>query len=154
MPGLAVAVVHADAPPIAQGFGVRRLGEPGRVDENTIFNIASLTKSFTAAGAAVLVDEGRLRWNDPVVRWLPQLRFGDPWLTENVTIADLLSHRTGLETANTMFRFTHIDRAEVVRRAGFLRPVQPFRTQQVYNNVLYTVAGEAIAAAAETAGSN
>ncbi|MGH6949671.1 MAG: serine hydrolase domain-containing protein, partial [Vitreimonas sp.] len=101
VPGLAIAVVHGDDPPIAQGFGVRRLGRAERVDADTVFDIASLTKSFTAAGAAALVDEGRLAWDDRVVRWLPHVAFSDPWLTEHVTLRDLLSHRTGLQAANT-----------------------------------------------------
>ena len=150
MPGLAVAVVHGDDPAVAQGFGMRRLGRPERVDADTVFNIASLAKSFTAAAAAALVGDGRLGWNDPVIRWLPQVRFSDPWLTEQITLADLLSHRTGLQPANNMFRMTHIDRAEILRRVRYLEPVSPFRTEQVYNNVLYTVAGEAAAAAAGT----
>lgn len=150
MPGAAIAVVHADDPPIAQGFGVRRLGRPERVDADTVFNIASLAKSFTAASAAILVDEERLGWNDPVSRHLPQVAFGDPWLTAHVSLADLLSHRTGLQPANTMFRFTGIDRAEILRRVRYLQPAAPFRTEQVYNNVLYTLAGEVIGAAAGT----
>jgi CubicO group peptidase (beta-lactamase class C family) len=67
-PGVAVALVNGEEPPIAQGFGIRRLGRPERVDADTVFNIASLAKSFTAAGAAALVDDGRLRWNDAVHR--------------------------------------------------------------------------------------
>lgn len=148
VPGIAVAVIHGDEPPIAQGFGVRRRGGPDRVDADTIFNIASLAKSFTAAGAAVLVDEGRLRWDDPVTRWLPQVRFSDPWLTEHITLVDLLSHRTGLQSANTAWYRSGIDRAELLRRIRFLEPAAPFRTQQVYNNALYVVAGEVTAAAA------
>lgn len=148
VPGMAIAVVRRDDAPIAQGFGVRRLGAPGGVDADTVFKIASLAKSFTAAGAAVLVDEGKMGWDDPVIRWLPDLRFSDPWLTEHVTVADLLSHRTGLQPANSMFRLTGIDRAEILRRVRYLKPTAAFRTEQVYNNVLYTVAGEATAAAA------
>lgn len=149
-PGLALAVVHADDPPIAQGFGVRRMGRPEKVGPDTVFNIASLTKTFTSAGAAVLVDEGRIGWNDPVARWRPDVRFSDPWLSENVTLADLLSHRTGLEPANTMFRLTHIDRPEIVRRLRYLKPAAPFRTDEVYNNVTFTLAGEITASAAGT----
>src|SRR5687767_7364836 len=108
VPGLAVAVVHGDNPPIAQGFGVRRLGRPEPVDEDTVFSIASMTKSFTSAAAAVLVDEGKLGWNDRVARWLPAVEFSDPWLTRHVTLADLLSHRTGLSAANNMWRITGI----------------------------------------------
>ena len=149
-PGLAVAVIHGDDAPVAQGFGVRRLGRTERVDADTVFNIASLTKSFTAAAAAVLVDDGRLAWGDRVARWLPEVEFSDPWLTEHVTLADLLSHRTGLQSANTAWYRTRIPRAEILRRVRYLEPAAPFRTEQVYNNALYTVAGEVTAAAAGT----
>jgi CubicO group peptidase (beta-lactamase class C family) len=148
VPGLAVAVVRPGAAPIAQGFGVRRLGRSEPVDGDTVFNIASLAKSFTAASAAVLVDDGKLGWNDRVAHWLPQVEFKDPWLTEHVTLADLLSHRTGLHSANTAWYFADVDRAEILRRVRYLTSAAPFRTEQVYNNGLYVVAGEAIAAAA------
>jgi CubicO group peptidase (beta-lactamase class C family) len=149
-PGIIVALVHGDDPAITQGFGVRRLGAPDPMDADTVFNIGSLTKSFTAAAAAALVDEGRLGWNDRVARWLPDVEFGDPWLTEHVSLADLLSHRTGLQPANTAWYRTGIGRAEILRRVRFLEPAAPFRTQQVYNNALYVVAGELTAAAAGT----
>ena len=150
VPGIAIALVHGNDPAIVQGFGVRRLGRPERIDGDTRFDIASLAKSFTAAAAGTLVDEGRLRWDDPVTRWLPQVQFADPWLTRNVTIADLLSHRTGLQSANTAWYLTGIGRAELLARVRHLQPAAPFRTQQVYNNALFVVAGEAIAAAAGT----
>jgi CubicO group peptidase (beta-lactamase class C family) len=150
VPGLAIAFVRLDEPPIAQGFGLRRLGRPERVDADTLFNIASLTKSFTAAAAGTLVDEGRLAWDDPVARWLPQVQFADPWLTRHVTVGDLLSHRTGLQSANTAWYMTGVGRDEILRRVRFLEPAAPFRTAQVYNNALYVVAGEALAAAAGT----
>jgi CubicO group peptidase (beta-lactamase class C family) len=148
VPGVAVAVVRMDDPPIAQGFGLRRLGSSERVDADTLFNIASLAKSFTAASGAILVDEGKMAWTDRVARRLPELEFSDPWLTEHVTIGDLLSHRTGLQAANSAFYPTGIGRAELVRRVRHLQPAAPFRTEQVYNNALYVVAGEAIGAAA------
>ena len=150
VPGLALTVVHGDDPPIVQGFGVRRLGRPEPVDGDTVFNIASLTKSFTAASAAVLVDEHRLAWDDRVARLLPQVEFSDPWLTRQVTIGDLLSHRTGLESANTAWYVARVSRPEILRRVRYLQPAAPFRTEQTYNNGLYIVAGEAIAAAAGT----
>lgn len=148
MPGAAIAVVRTGEPPIAQGFGVRRLGRPERVDSDTLFDIASLAKSFTAAAAGTLVDDKRIDWDDPVTRWLPQVQFADPWLTRNVTLADLLSHRTGLQSANTAWYLTGIGRPELLRRMRYLEPSAPFRTEQVYNNALYVVAGEALAAAA------
>ncbi len=150
VPGLALTVVHGEDPPIVQGFGVRRLGRPEPVDGDTIFNIASLTKSFTAASAAALVDEHRLAWDDRVSRLLPQVEFSDPWLTRQITIADLLSHRTGLESANTAWYLARVSRPEILRRVRYLQPAAPFRTEQTYNNGLYIVAGEAIAAAAGT----
>lgn len=148
IPGLAVAVVRNDSVLVAKGYGVRELGRPGPVDENTVFDAASLTKSFTATSVAMLVDEGRMRWDDPVRRYLPGLELPTPALTAEVTVRDLLAHRTGLEAANSMWHFTAIDRAEVLRRMRFLAPAIPFRTGLVYSNLGYTVAGEAAAAAA------
>ena len=150
VPGLAIAVVRNDSVLVAKGYGVRELGKPGRVDAHTVFDIASLSKSFTAAGAAVLVDEGKLAWDDPVRRHLPWMEFPDAYLTREVTLRDLLSHRTGLEAANFMFRFTGYDRREMLSRVRWMRPQAPFRTQLVYNNILYAAAGEVSAAAAGT----
>jgi CubicO group peptidase (beta-lactamase class C family) len=150
IPGLAVAVVRNDSVLVARGFGVRELGKDGRVDEHTVFDAASLTKAFTAAAAAILVDRGRLLWDDPVRRHLPDLVLPTPDLTANATVRDFLSHGTGLESANMMWVLTAVDRQEVLRRVRHLRVVAPFRETMVYNNVGYTVAGEAIAAAAGT----
>ena len=148
IPGMAVAVVRGDSVLMVKGYGVRELGKPGRVDANTIFDAASLTKSFTSAAIAMLVDDGRMRWDDPVRRHLPWLELGTPSLTSEVTIRDLLSHRPGLESANGAWYFTGIDRRELLRRMRFLRQTAPFRTTLVYSNIGYTAAGEASAAAA------
>jgi CubicO group peptidase (beta-lactamase class C family) len=150
VPGLAVAIVKDDRVVAAKGYGVRELGRSEPVDGRTIFDIASLTKSFTAAGAAVLVDEGRLGWDDRVRDRLPAVAFEDAYLDHEVTLRDLLCHRTGLQHANAMIRFTGVERSEVLRRVRFLKPQVPFRTSMVYSNVLYTVAGEMTAAAAGT----
>jgi CubicO group peptidase (beta-lactamase class C family) len=149
IPGLAVAVVQGDAT-MAKGYGVRELGKPEPVDENTVFDAASLSKSFTAALAAILVDEGKMKWDDPIRRYLPDLVLPDPYLAENATLRDFLSHRTGLEPANMMWLLTANSRAEVLRRVRCLKAAAPFRTDMVYSNVGFTVAGEAIAAAAGT----
>lgn len=149
VPGLAIAIVRSDSVLAARGYGVRELGRPGRVDENTVFSIASLTKSFTATAAAMLVDEGKMEWDAPARRYLPNLVFRDPYLTQNVSLRDLLSHRTGLHGSNVAWQLTGLtDRAELVRLARWLEPEAPFRTQQVYSNLGYAIAGEAIAAAA------
>jgi CubicO group peptidase (beta-lactamase class C family) len=112
-----------------------------------LFDAASLTKSFTSALAAVLVEQGLLRWDDPVRRHLPRLDLGDPYLTANVTLRDFLSHRTGLEAINETWYFNNASREELLGRLRFFRRVVPFRTGLVYSNVGYTVAGHAIAAA-------
>jgi CubicO group peptidase (beta-lactamase class C family) len=148
VPGIAVTIVRDGHVVATKGYGVRTLGKPERVDENTMFDIASLSKSFTAAAIATLVDEGKMRWDDPVRRYLPQLEFPDAYRTQNVTIRDLLTHRTGLEPGNFMFRFTDYSTAEVLRRIRFLKEREPFRAAMIYSNVGYTAAGEAAAAAA------
>jgi CubicO group peptidase (beta-lactamase class C family)/ketosteroid isomerase-like protein len=148
IPGLAIAVVRNDSVLVAKGYGVRELGKPGRVDQNTVFDIASLSKSFTATATAILVDRGKLHWDDPVRRYLPDLVLPTDSLTQQLTLRDFLSHRTGLDPANMMWVPTAVDRAEVLRRMRYVRPVVPPRRQMVYSNIGYTVAGEAAAAAA------
>ena len=150
IPGLAIAVVRNDSVLVAKGYGVRELGKPGLVDEHTIFDIASIAKSFTATAAAILVDRGVLRWDDPVRLHLKDLVLPTPGLTDSATIRDFLSHRTGLESANTMWARTAINRAEVLRRMRHLPVALPLRREMLYSNVGYTVAGEAAAAAAGT----
>ena len=148
VPGLAVTVVKDGKLLVAKGYGVRTLGKPEPVDENTMFDIASVSKSFTATAIATLVDEGKMRWDDPVRRYLPQVEFSDPYRTAYVTIRDLLSHRVGVEPGNFMFRFTGYSTDEVLRRIRFLKEREPFRTTMLYSNVGYTATGEAAAAAA------
>jgi len=148
IPGIAVAVVRNDSVVVAKGYGVRELGKPGRVDASTVFDVASLSKSFTTTAAAVLVDRGIIRWDDPVRRYLPDLVLSTDSLTQQATLRDFLSHRTGLDAANMMWMLTAVDRTEVLRRMQFLRVVAPFRQSMVYSNIGYTVAGEAMAAAA------
>lgn len=150
VPGLAIAIVRNDSVLVAKGYGVRELGKPERVDANTVFNMASLTKSFTTTAAAMLIDEGKLSWDAPARQYLPALEFSNPYLTSEVTMRDLLSHRTGLHGSNMMWVLTDISRPEIVRRARYLQPERPFRTEEIYSNVGFTIAGEALAAAAHT----
>ena len=148
VPGIAIAVVRDGKVVAAKGYGVRALGKAARVDADTLFDIASLSKSFTAAAVATLVDEGRMRWDDPVRKHLPSIEFPDPARTLGVTIRDLLSHRVGLETANTMLRYPDYDGAEALGRTRALKEQQPLRSGMIYSNLMYGVAGEAAAAAA------
>src|SRR5437763_9178315 len=97
-PGVALAVVKDDKVILARGYGVREIGKPDAVDEHTVFDIASCSKAFTVAALAILVDEGKLRWTDPVTKYLPTFQLSDPYVTRELTVRDLLCHRSGLGT--------------------------------------------------------
>jgi CubicO group peptidase (beta-lactamase class C family) len=147
VPGLAVAIVKDGKVVLAKGYGVRKLGEPTPVDENTLFGIASNTKAFTAALLAMLVDEGKIGWDDPVVKHLPAFQLYDPYVTREMTIRDLLTHRSGLGLgAGDLLWWppTDFSREEIVRRFRFVKPESSFRSRYAYDNVLYLVAGQVI----------
>src|SRR6185369_6253680 len=111
-----LAVVKDGKVVFARGYGVLRVGGREAVDEQTLFPISSVTKVFTATCLAQLVEEGRLSWNDPVVKHLPEFKLHDPYLTKDVRLADLLSHRTGLERGDLVAYRGDYDRAEILRR--------------------------------------
>src|SRR5215471_12143469 len=96
VPGIAVAIVKDGEVVLSKGYGVKRLGDPAPVTPQTLFRIASNTKAFTAAALAILVDEKRIRWDDPVTLHLPAFQMYDPYVTREMTIRDLLTHRSGL----------------------------------------------------------
>lgn len=149
VPGLAVAIVKDGKLVLAKGYGVRKLGAPTPVDENTLFGIASNTKAFTAALLAMLVDEGKITWDDPVIKHLPGFQLYDPYVTREMTIRDLLTHRSGLGLgAGDLLWWppTDYSRDEIVRRFRFVKPASSFRSRYAYDNVLYLVAGQVIAA--------
>lgn len=146
VPGLAIAVVKDDAVVFARGYGVREMGRPERVDENTVFAIASITKSFTSASVGMLVDEGKVRWDDPVTQHLPSFQLGDPWVTREFTVRDLLSHRSGLERGDWLWFGTSYDRDDVVSHLRYLQPIAGFRGAYGYSNNMYIAAGQLVAA--------
>ncbi len=147
VPGLAIAVVNDGQIVFIEGFGVRKLGHSASVDSTTLFAIASLSKSFTAATAAILVDEAKLQWDEPVRRHYLKLKLFDDYLTKHVSLRDLLSHRTGLARGDLLPR-RGWNCAEIIRRMQFLQPEAGFRTQFGYSNVQYILAGETISRAA------
>lgn len=150
IPGAAIAVVRDGHIVTAKGYGVRELGRPGHVDGDTLFDAASLTKAFTAAAIASLVDEKRMSWDEPVRRYLPALEFPDPFLTANVTVRDLLCHRTGVRPTHSSWFFTGVSRPRLMEMVKSMEMAAPFRAKFVYSNVGYAVAGQAAAAAAGT----
>ena len=149
VPGLALAIVKDGKVIVAKGYGVRALGEPARTDEHTLFGIASNTKAFTATALGMLVEEGKIEWDQKVISVLPWFRLSDPFVTAELTIRDLLVHRSGLGLgAGDLLWWppSTYDRKEIARRLQFIPLSTSFRTAYAYDNVLYLVAGEVIEA--------
>lgn len=151
-PGVAIGVVKDGELIYAAGHGVRDIRSEDKVDMDTIFQIASLTKAFTTAALGILVDEGKLYWDDRVIDHLPEFRMYDPWVTREFTIRDLLTHRSGLGLgAGDLLFWPEQDSTgeEVVRAMRYLKPETSFRTAYAYDNLLYVVAGELIEAVSD-----
>lgn len=147
VPGVSLAIVKDDAVVVAKGYGVRKLGEPAAVDAKTLFGIASNTKVFTAASLGLLVEQGKLQWDAPVVNYLPWFQMWDPFVTRELTIRDLLVHRSGLGLGAgdlLWWPASTYNRKEIARRLRYIRPATSFRSAYAYDNVLYLVAGEVI----------
>jgi len=147
VPGLAIAVVQDGRVLLAKGYGVRKLGESTPVDERTLFGIASNTKAFTATALGILVEEGKIRWDAPVIDYLPGFAMYDPFVTRELTIRDLLVHRSGLGLGAgdlLWWPTSTYDRKEIARRLRYIKPATSFRSAYAYDNVLYLVAGQVI----------
>jgi len=146
-PGIAVAVVEHGKTTLARGWGVRKLGEAAKVDADTIFPTGSTGKAFTAAALAILVDQGKIGWDDKVIDHMPWFRMYDPWVTREMTIRDLLVHHSGLGLGAGDLLFVprgSLSRKETVERLAHIRPATSFRSGYAYDNILYTVAGQLI----------
>jgi CubicO group peptidase (beta-lactamase class C family) len=144
--GLAVAVVQGDQVLYVRGFGVREHGRHEQVDANTLFQIGSTTKSFAAAALGILVDDGKIGWDEPIIKHLPAFQLVDPWLTRQVTIRDVLAHRSGI--SHSYYPFLAVtDSDEAVRQLRYVNPSGAFRDSYVYSNLMYAVAGKVTEAA-------
>ena len=149
VPGVALAIVKDGRVVLAKGYGVRKVGEPETVDSETLFGIASNTKAFTCVALSILADEGRLSWDDPVSRHLPSFQMHDPWVTRELTVRDLVTHRSGLGLGAGDLMWwppTTFTRQEIVAGIRQLKPASSLRTRYAYNNVMYVAAGEVVAA--------
>lgn len=146
VPGLAIAIVKDDAVVFERGYGVRTLGTRERVDQHTIFSVASTTKAMTAACLGMLVDDGKLLWDDPVSKWLPELQLSDASTTRQLTVRDLLTHRTGLPRGDMLWYGSGLGRMEILRRVRNLQPAWSFRSRYGYQNIMYMAAGEVVRA--------
>ena len=149
VPGIAVAVIKDGKVIHSKGYGLRSLKTQEKVDENTLFGIASNSKAFTAAALGMLIDEGKLKWDDKVRDYIPEFKLYSPYVSEEFTIRDLLTHRSGLGlgAGDLMFFPDSSDFVlkDVIYNLRFLKPVSGFRTKYDYDNNLYIVAGEVIA---------
>ena len=147
-PGLAVAIVKDDRVVFARGYGVRTLGQESRVDAHTLFAVASNTKAFTAAALGLLVEEDLLDWDDRVTDHLEWFAMSDPWVTRDIRVRDLLTHRSGLATfgGDRLWIGSTLGRDEIVRRIRYMELVSPFRTRFHYQNLMYLTAGQLIPA--------
>ena len=150
VPGAAIAVVQDGQPVLLKGYGVRDVTKTGDVDENTIFQLASVTKTLTGAAAATVVDEGKLEWDTPIFNYLPEFVGYDPYMTRWLTERDLLAQRTGWPafTGDQLDSFGY-DRAEILRRLRFFKPRYSLRDVAQYSNPGFFVAGEVAARASK-----
>jgi CubicO group peptidase (beta-lactamase class C family) len=147
IPGLSIAVVKDDSVVYAKGFGVRRLGAPDAVDARTLFGMMSTTKAITALAVAMLVDSGKVGWDDPVTKHLPWFQLSDPYVTRHVTVRDLLRHNAGLGNADLLWVRGDLSAREILDRVRKLPLAYSMRDGFVYQNVMYQAAGEVVAAA-------
>lgn len=152
IPGLAVAIIKDGKVVVSKGYGVREMGKADRVDENTLFMIASNTKSFTATSLALLEEEKRLSLDDKVTRWMPDFKMYDQCVTYEITVRDLLCHRVGLQTFQGDFLNWNCDlsRKDLISRFHLHKPAYSFRSQYGYCNLGYVTAGEIIPLVTDT----
>ena len=146
-PGLAIAVVKDGKLIFANGYGVREVGKPEPFDTSTVSAIASTTKAMTAVAMGMLVDEAKVKWDDPVTKYLPSFQLYDPYATREVTIRDLLTHRGGLGNSDYLWAVSDLPASELLNRLRLVKPAYSMRSSFIYQNVMYIAAGEVIAAA-------
>ena len=144
VPGLAIAIVQEGKVIHARGYGVRGIGADAKVDAETVFCIASCTKAFTASAIAKLIDKANMQWDDPIAKHLRSFQLSDPELTARVTIRQALSHRTGLPTANMLWRSGAFASEEILSRLRWLKPVAAPGERFLYNNNMYLVLGKMV----------
>ncbi len=145
-PGLAIAVVRNDTVLLAKGYGVREIGKPDAINADTRFAIGSTTKAMTVLALGMLVDEGKVRWDAPVIEYLPGFRLSDPYVTRELTVRDILTHRTGLGNADLLWSGAEYSAEEIFTRMATVPLAYSFRSGFVYQNIMYALAGDIVRA--------
>jgi CubicO group peptidase (beta-lactamase class C family) len=141
VPGLAIAVVQGNKLILAKGYGYRDMEKQLPVTPNTLFAIGSITKSFTVTTLGMEMDEGKVEWDKPVRDFFPTFKLYEPELTEQVTIRDLITHRTGLPRHDLIWYSSDFSREGLLGRLQYLEPSKPLRTRFQYNNLMFMTAG-------------
>lgn len=146
VPGLALAIIKDDKLLLSKGYGVCEIGTDKKVDGDTLFAIASNSKAFTCAAICMLVDEGKMKWSDPVTKHLPNFQMPDPYVTREMTVLDLVCHRSGMDTfsGDLLWYDTTYTADEIIDRIRYLKPVSSFRSRYGYQNLMYITAGKII----------
>src|SRR5687767_7332654 len=147
LPAVAVAVVQDDKVVFVRAYGVKEIGKPEPVTADTLFQIGSATKAFTTTALAMLADEKKLDWDDPVRQHLDYFRLADPCADSLVTLRDIVSHRTGLKRHDELWDYGTWSREEIIRRIGSVELTRPFRSAYQYHNIMFMTGGETVAAA-------
>jgi len=142
VPGMGLAIVKDDVVIHARGYGVKDIGNDEPVDEHTVFAVGSVTKSFTATALAALVSEGKVSWDDRVAQYLPDFQHPDPWVTRELTLRDMLSHRTGLPRGVHILLRGLYDLDAYLHRVRYLEPVASFRSGFHYTNTTFEAVGK------------
>jgi CubicO group peptidase (beta-lactamase class C family) len=150
VPGLAIGIVANDKLVYAKGFGVRsKDGGGGTVDTRTVFQIGSATKGFLATTLAMMVDRGRLKWDDRVIDLYPDFQMKDPWVTREFRVFDLIAQRSGLPPyANDMLGMIGAGETDMIHSLRYVEPVSSFRSTFAYTNITHVLAGRIVAKAA------
>lgn len=145
VPGMSIVVVQDGKVLMSKGYGVRELGKNDPVDSQTLFGCMSTTKAMTAVALAMLVDEGKVSWNDKVIKHLPDFRLADPYATNELKVRDLLTHNTGVGNTDFLWAWwPEMPSAEIVRRMSHATQSYSLRGGFVYQNIMYLVAGQVI----------
>lgn len=148
VPGISVGIIKDGKTVYAKGFGVSSMNTKQKMDENTLVGIASNSKGFTATALAILVDEGKLNWDDKVTKFIPEFQMYDPYVSQQVTVNDLITHRAGLGLGQGDLMFFpeggSLTVNDIVHNVRYLKPANSFRSTLNYNNIMFIVVGEVI----------
>lgn len=144
VPGMAVVVVKNGKVLLSKGYGVRELGKSEKVDTQTLFACASTTKAMTAVCMGMLVDEGKVKWDDKVAEYIPEFQLYDPWATRELRVRDLFTHNAGLGNADFVWGAMDISPSEILKKMRYVKPAYSMRSSFIYQNIFYIAAGAVI----------